>query len=235
MAQLFFLTENFKMNDQVTETNATNSAPALVIQANHNPLLDTKPTKFHFKSMEDKETGLKTKRPTVEINLVVPSVEGIIEIIQTGGKSLELLQEAVESVVQSRAREIINEKEDITEDNFPYEELLWEKIANLPKAERRGGGIAKETWEEFAADYIQVMPAVTGKSAEQVANAAKIFLNKFAAVKTNKPVLKLLKDQLAIYINNSSSAESYSDCIDFLNNKADNLINMDESALIANL
>lgn len=223
------------MNDQVTETTATNSAPALVIQANHNPLLDTKPTKFHFKSMEDKETGLKTKRPTVEINLVVPSVEGIIEIIQTGGKSLELLQEAVESVVQSRAREIINEKEDITEDNFPYEELLWEKIANLPKAERRGGGIAKETWEEFAADYIQVMPAVTGKSAEQVANAAKIFLNKFAAVKTNKPVLKLLKDQLAIYINNSSSAESYSDCIDFLNNKADNLINMDEAALIANL
>lgn len=223
------------MNDQVTETNAEAEVPAAVIHANHNPLLDTKPTKFHFKSIKDEETGLATKRPTVEINLVVPSVEGIIDILQKGGKGLELLQEAVESVVQSRAREIINEKEDITEDNFPYEELLWEKIAHLPKAERRGGGIAKETWEEFAKDYIAVMPAVTGKSAEQVANAAKIFLNKFAAVKTNKPVLKLLKEQITIYMNHSSSAESYSDCIDFLNNKADNLLNMDESALIANL
>lgn len=205
------------------------------VTANHNHLVDVKPNKFHFKSVKDEATGLSTKRPTVEIPVVVPSVEGIVEILKKGGAGLSLLQEAVEYVVVSRAREIINEREDITEDNFPYNELLWDNIANLPKAERRGGGIAKETWEEFAKDYILVMPSVTGKSAEQVANAAKIFLNKFSSVKTNKPVLKLLKAQLAIYINNSPVAESYADCLDFLNNKAESLINLDDAALIANL
>lgn len=225
---------NQETNQQVAQETGEH-ATRLDIKANHNPLLDSKPTKFHFKSVKDEATGLSSKRPSVELNLVVPSVEGIIEIIQTGGKGLELLQEAVEAIVNSRAREIINEKEDVTADNFPYEELLWEKIANLPKAERRGGGIAKETWEDFAKDYIAIMPSVTGKSAEQVANAVKIYLTKFASVKSNKPVLKLLQDQLAVYVNHSPQAESFSDCVDFLNNKADNLLNMDEAALIANL
>lgn len=207
----------------------------MTIQANHNPLLDRRTSKFHFKSIKHEETGLVTKRPTVELDLPVPSVEGVINIIETGGPGLTLLLEAVEAIVQQRAREIVNDKEDVNAENFPYDELLWEKIANLPKAERRGGGIAKETWEDFAKDYIAVMPAVTGKNVENVTNAAKIFLKKFADVKTNKPVLALLRDQLTVYVNHSPQAESFSDCVEFLNNKADNLLNMDESALIANL
>ena len=79
------------------------------------------------------------------------------------------------------------------------------------------------------------MPSVTGKTAEQVGNAAKILLNKFNAVKTNKPVLKLLKDQIGLYASNSPNAETYTDCISFLVDKADALINMDEAALLANL
>lgn len=205
------------------------------IVANFDNKVDVKDYKFHFKKVKDEATGLESKRPTVELSLPIPSVEGIIAILEAGGKQLELLQEAVAEVIVSRARELVNDKEDISQDNFPMEELAWEKIATLPKAERRGGGIGKETWEEFSKDYVAVMPAITGKTAEQIGNAAKILLNKFNAVKTNKPVLKLLKEQLGLYATNSPNAETYAECVAFLVDKADSLINMDEAALLANL
>lgn len=196
---------------------------------------DKKAVKFFFKKVVDKDTKEEFKRPTVELELPVLSVEGVIDVLKTGGKGLELLLDAVAEVVIGQARSIVNDKEDVSQANFPFEKIDWEYIANLPKAERRGGGISKETWESFSDDYVAVMPSVTGKTAEQVANAAKILMNKFNLVKTNKPVLKLLKEQLAIYINNSPNAETYQECVEFLVNKADALLSMDEAQLLANL
>lgn len=205
------------------------------ITANFDQFHDKKPVKFFFKKVVDKDTKEEFKRPTVELELPVPSVEGLIRIIEQGGKGLELLQDAAADVVIGQARSIVNDKEDIKQDNFPFDKISWEYIANLPKAERRGGGISKETWEAFGQDYIEVMPSVTGKTLEQVTNASKILLNKFNLVKTNKPVLKLMKEQLGIYVENSPNAETYQECVEFLLNKADNLLSMDEAALLANL
>lgn len=78
------------------------------------------------------------------------------------------------------------------------------------------------------------MPSATGKSLDQITDN-EILLNKFQAVKTNKPVLKLLKDQIGIYANTSPNTEQYSDCISFLVEKADTFLNLDEAALLANL
>lgn len=200
------------------------------IQANFDNTVDVRDFKFNFKKDE-----LGNKRASVELKLPVPSVEGVIAILQNGGKGLELLLDSVADVIAAQARTIVNDKEDISQDTFPTSQIMWDFIANLPKAERRGGGISKELWEAFALDYTAVMPAVTGKSIEAVGNAAKIYLNKFNAVKTNKPVLKLLKDQLSLYLVNSTNAETYVDCVDFLLNKADTLLAMDDAALLSNL
>lgn len=205
------------------------------IEANFNNLVDNREVKFNFRTTKDEATGLETKRPSVELTLPVPSVEGIIAILKAGGKGLELLQEAVADVVVARAREIVSDKEDATAENFPFADLAWAAIANLPKAERKGRGIPKETWDDFAKDYIAIMPAITGKTAEQVGNAAKLLLNKFNPVKTNKPVIKLLQTQLALYLNSSANADQYSDCVEFLMQKADTLLALDDAALLANL
>lgn len=202
------------------------------IAANFDNKIEKVDAKFSFRTVKDEATGLTSKRPTVELSLPLLSIEGIVAALQAGGKQLDLIVEAVRQIQLDRAREIVNEKEDITADNFPYEELAWEKIANLPKAERRGGGIPKETWEDFIKDYIAVMPAATGKTIDQVTNASKLLLNKFQTVKTNKPVLKLLKDQIAIYVTNSAQAESFSDCVNFLVEKADALLSQDEAAML---
>lgn len=205
------------------------------VQANFDNKVDVREYKFHFKTVKDKESGIETKRPTIELKLPVPSVEGIIAILEAGGKQLELLQSAVADIVVAQARSILNDNESIGSDNFPAEQCTWEFIANMPEAEKRGRGIPKEMWEEFVSDYIAVMPSVTGKTAEQVSLAAKLFLNKFQQVKTNKPVIQKLKEQLAIYANNSKQAENFVDCIKFLDDKADALLQADEAALLANL
>lgn len=208
---------------------------ANVITPNFDQYHDKKAVKYFFKKVVDKETKEEFKRPTVELELAVPSVEGLVKIITEGGKGLELLLDAASEVIISAARSIVNDKEDISQENFPFDRITWEYIANLPKAERRGGGISKETWEAFSDDYVAVMPSVTGKTAEQVSNASKILMNKFNLVKTNKPVLRLLKEQLAIYTNSSPNAETYQECIEFLVNKAEALLSMDEAQLLANL
>lgn len=205
------------------------------IQANFDNTVDVKEYKFHFKTVKDKDSGIETKRPTIELKLPVPSVEGIIKVLEAGGKQLELLQSAVADIIVAQARSILSDNESMTADNFPLMQCTWEFISNMPEAEKRGRGIPKEVWEEFAADYIEVMPAITGKTSEQVALAAKLFLNKFQQVKTNKPVIGKLREQLAIYANNSKQAENYADCIKFLDDKANDLLEADESALLANL
>lgn len=200
------------------------------INASYNKFVDEKEVKFSFRTVKDEATGLESKRATIEQKLPVPSIEGIIAILEAGGKQLELLQDTVAEVIYGRAREILADDEKLTE--VPVDQLTWEVIANLPKAERKGRGIPKETWEDFSKDYVAVMPSVTGKTAEQVGNAAKILLNKFAQVKTNKPVVNLLKGQLALYLNSSPNAESFSECVEFLVNKADALLAADEAALL---
>ena len=209
-------------------TDQTQDASSVV--ANFDKNLDSREFKFYFRKDE-----FGNKRPAVELKLPTPSVEGIIAILEKGGKGLELLLDTVADVIGEQARSLVDENLDISQENFPFAKASWEYISNLEKAARRGGGIPKEIWEAFAKDYVEVMPSVTGKTAEQVSNAAKILLNKFSAVKTQKPVITLLKAQIALYVANSANAEQYQDCVEFLLNKADTLLNMTEADLLANL
>lgn len=202
------------------------------IKANFDNKVDVQETAFHFRKVTDPATKVETKRNSVILPLPVPSVEGIIDIIQNGGAGLTLLQEAVRDVLVETAREYIDANEDVTSTNFPYDILSWDKIANLPKADRRGGGISKEVWSDFAKDYIAVMPALIGKSEEVVTNATKIFLTKFAACKTNKPVLNKLKDYLAIYISNTPRGEDFAECVDWLDKKIVTLLETGEQSLL---
>lgn len=205
------------------------------IKVNYNFKVDVKPVTFNFKLQRDKESGIEIKREAVELALPFPSIEGIVSILEAGGKQLDLLMDAVESVIIATSRDIIVENTTINAKNFPIDRVSWEYIANLPKAQRRGGGIPKETWEDFAQDYVSVMPGVTGKTVEQVTNAAKILQNKLQQVKTNEPVLKLLIEQLAIYSENSANIQEFQDCVEFLLNKADAYLNPAPDDLLSNL
>lgn len=186
---------------------------------------DVKDFKFNFKTIKDKETGEEFKRASIELKLPIPSVEGLVAIMEAGGKGLELLISSAADIIIGQARAILNDNEQMTADNFPTDQCTWDFIANMPDAEKRGRGIPKETWDEFLADYIAVMPGLAGKSEEQVTLAATLFAKKLAPVKTNKKALVKLAEQIAIYANSAPQAETYFDCVRFIDDKIKSLLN----------
>lgn len=207
------------------------------IKAAFNNKVDVVVTSFFFKKIKEvdekgNETGIETKRPTIELPIIRPSYEGILEFMkQPDSKECKLILDAVAEVVTSRARELINEDEKLTAENFDLKQLDWSVIANLPPAERRGGGISKETWEEMIKDYIAVMPGVTGKPVDTVQKSAKLFAEKFATVKTVKKILSKLKELLGVYTNATTRGDEFADCIEFLSKKLDVLLAADEQTL----
>lgn len=191
--------------------------------------VDQKDFKFRFK-----KDNLGNQRPTVEVKGPVPSVEGIVSILEKGGKGLELLQDAMYDVVRGALASYVADNENASQDSIPWEKFSWEAIANAPREDRRS--IPEETWKAFAEDYLKVMPGVTGKSPEAVANATTVYLKKFTLVKTNKPILAKLKEQLSLYVEHSPKAEEFSDVLEVLLKKADTYLKADDAqAILENL
>lgn len=205
------------------------------IKSNYDFDVNVIETKFNFKKSKDKDTGIETIREAVVLAMPYPSVDGIVTILENGGLGLELLLDSMNDVVNAAARTLLYDDINLNASTFPVDKVSWDFISKIPKVQRRGGGIPKEIWEAFAEDYLSVMPDVTGKTIDQVANAAKCLSAKLVTVKTNKPVLKLLVEQLAIYVDNSESAEEYQECVAFLVNKADMFLNVSDEDLLANL
>lgn len=159
------------------------------------------------------------KRPSVVVSLPIPDVDGIIAMAKEGGKGLNLLKEAMEAIVFSAARDIVDSDAAITSSDFPKDKVTWEFLASQDREDRRQRGISRETWAEFKNDYIQVIVAATEKPLEKVQKAAAFHLSKYQPVMSNKPVLRALENQLAIYIENSTNAENFEPIIMLLSEK----------------
>ena len=189
-------------------------------------------TEMKFRFKKDK---MGNQRPTVELKSVpVPNENYVITILEKGGKELKLLLEVMASTVRSAAAAIVGDDEKITPETFPMAKISWEAIANQERAER--ATISQETWEAFAKEYLEIMPALTNKDPEQLGNAIAVYMKKFAIVKTNKKVLEKLKEQLTIFVENTKNGEDFADIIELLQGKLELYLNSnDVELLIANL
>lgn len=206
------------------------------IQANYDPMVDTKEVTFTFRKTKDSETGVVTKRDNIVAKVHYPSIEGIIKMLNEGGKSLELLQSSVENTINEYIKQVLGDDPTITSDNFPTDKVTWDVIANLPDTERRGRGIPKETWEAFIEAYIEVMPGVIGKPVDVVKKQAAILGQKFQPLKNHEKKNELLPkflEMLTLFTNTYPEADQYSGVIEFLIKKADEFMNVDKSADLA--
>jgi len=212
------------MTEQTTSTSATATiAPAF------DKSLDSKDFIFRFK--KDK---LGNKRANVELKGFIPSVEGIVDILQKGGKGLELLQEVIYDTIRTSIGAVVSDDETFSQAKYDATaaDYTWDKIANQPREDRRASSISEEVWQAFAADYLAVMPSVANKTAEQLGNAVAVFTKKFAQVKTNKEVIKMLKAQLGLYVEHTTRGEEFQEIIDLLDRKADSYLNANDTELL---
>lgn len=205
-----------------------NTAAVPEVEATFDKLVDMKDCTFRFKKDQ-----MGNKRANVTGKIPVPSVEGFIEILKAGGKQLELLCDAAYDVVRSVVADAVGQNENLKSlDELDMAKFSWVAIANMPKEDRRGASIPEETWKAFAADYIAVMPGLTGKSQEAVSNATQVYLKKFAPWKSDKKLLGLLQQQLAIYME-QPSAEQFADVLEVLTRRCETYLAANDLETIA--
>lgn len=232
------------MNTENLDTTAAEPVPqhpsVAAIQAKFNTLVDWKDFTIHFKT--DKELGIK--RPSFTVSVPVPSVEGIVDILQNGEtkpKQLTLLQEAVQAIVYGQLRaqinELIEKGGDIAAHMIDVSKLTWESISALTKAEKAVSAIAKETWDAFSKDFVEVICRVTGREPEKATLAAKNMVNKFRQVRGKKKVLQFLQGQMDIWFSNTSpeKQEEFSEVYELLSAKVQELLAEDEESMLEDL
>lgn len=163
--------------------------------------------KFTFKSRKVTDASGNTQvipaAAPVEMVAPVPTLAGLIEILNQGGAGATFLLEVAADAVFDYTKSILS---DINPADYDPLKLSWETIASAPREDGRKG-ISKERWAEFKEDYCAVMAQVSGLSAAQIENAAKFFVAKLAPVKSNKPRLLRLQELLGLYLSNSANAD----------------------------
>lgn len=190
--------------------------------------------KFTFRT--DKKTGIK--RPAVTLKFPVPTYEGLIAAVSGSDKVREYVLGIVHADVAAAVRKQVDDGTSPVnkQEELDIEALNLESIAAAWGESGGGRGIPKETWDAFEATYNQIMPALTKKTAERVANAAKLLKGRLQACKTNKPVLGVLKDQLDFFfVNAGEAAEEFMAIYEFLNQRIDTYLNVTDEDLVSNL
>ena len=203
------------------------AAPAAVAR----PLTIMTEVSYFFK--KDK---LGVKRDTVKLNIPFVTIDGLVEALSDEKQQAYLLSIINDSIYQAGKWQVGDENKPVNkQEELDLSKLTLEALANMPPSERRGGGIAKEVWEEFGKDYAAVMQPLTGKTTDQIDNAVALLLKKFQPVKSNKRVLAHLKSQLNMWFAATQAAEDFKECFEFLDAKAQTFLDADEAALLVNL
>lgn len=181
--------------------------------------------KFNFKSRRitdesGNEIGRTKKQPSLTVDLPVPSTDEVIAMLQFGGTEAVLLMTQIGDTIYQAARgqfdEIIeqfgdDDSKEVTADMLNYDQLSISYLANLPPSSRGVQAISDEEWQAFFEDYLAVMVAATGKTEDRIKNHINLF-KKPQKAKANKEVLKVLVDQLDIYLASSGNLEDTGIC-----------------------
>lgn len=181
--------------------------------------------KFNFKSRRitdeaGNEIGRTKKQPSLTVDLPVPTTDEVIAMLQAGGAEAVLLMTQISDIIYQAARgqfdEVIeqfgdDDSKEVTADMLNYDQLSISYLANLPPSSRGAQAISDEEWQAFFEDYLAVMVAATGKTEDRIKNHINLF-KKPQKAKANKEVLKVLVDQLDIYLASSGNLEDTGTC-----------------------
>lgn len=194
---------------QATSTQASTTPPVPAApNSNVNMVLES----FHFKKEKVRDEagnvlGEGKKLPKADLYLPVPTTSYLASVL-TGpdSKEKELLMTAVSGIIYEQARSQINDYRESTKDiteitsaALNYDKLLWEAIANMPRAERASSVPSDEDQQTFFDSYKAVMPEALNKGADKIAKHIELFKDGFKRIRSQKPMLEVFKDALAVY------------------------------------
>lgn len=148
------------------------------------------------------------KRESFPVALYRPTAAALASYLSDACPEQDTILEIIEDFIFSAAQDIISANPGMTAADFPLDKIAFAVLARLPK-EVKTRGLDKEELAAFCKDYIEVMPEITGKSAEVCALAAGAFEKRFSNVKTDQVAQKKLRAYLDLYIAKAPRAEAF--------------------------
>jgi len=188
---------------------------------------------FHFrkekvKDAEGNEVGEAFKHPSVKIPLPIPTKEEVLAIMSApsegeGSRASEqrFLLDLISDALYSQARDQINAYRDenpkatVTANIIDYSKLSITALANMPASER-GNKVSDEDMAAFINDYSAIMPAALNKEAKKIAAQTNILEKGLRTVRTDKKVLDVMKDVLAVWAATTANLEEHQKVYDML-------------------
>ncbi len=175
------------------------------------------------------------KRPTVSLQIQVPDLEGVAILLSSeDSKVQELVVGLVQDTLTGYVRKFVEDDADFDQAKFDAlvaeGKISIEAIANLPRSERNT--IGKEDLEAFAKDYIQYMPAITGKDVKKVQMAAGLFIERFKRVAGDNQILAVLQEQLGQFAEGVTEEvlANHERVVVYLSSKLEELLSLEVTA-----
>lgn len=221
-------------NNESQTTEAASGAPAHEYEAGRKitarqGIVNWVENLFKFRKSKDKDTGVETERANILVSVPVPSVAGIVDILENGDsrpKELDLLMYAVSQVVIDRVKDALAEDPTLTAENLDLSKYTFAAIANEPESERGGRGLDKELVAAFVVDYVEVMPAATGKDVKQVEKQAAIMQQRFTPIRNHAQKAQIIdgfRKSLDVYVNATQNLDDFASVVSYLQNRLDTL------------
>ena len=187
---------------------------------------------FHFRKEKIKdESGAEIevyRHPSVTIPLPIPTKDELVAIFSDDARASEqkYILDLVSDAFYVQARDQINEyrgddslqTKPVSADIIDYGKLTITALANMPASER-GNKIDDEDIKEFLKDYVAIMPAALQKDAAKIKAQAGILEKGLRTVKTDKKVLGVMKEILAVWAANTSNLEEHQPVYDMFENR----------------
>lgn len=175
------------------------------------------------------------KRPTVTLQIGVPSLEGVATLLASEDpKVTGLVVSLVQDTLTGYVRKFVEDDQDFDQAKFDAlvaeGKISIEAIANLPRSERNT--IGKEDLEEFAKDYVAYMPQITGKDVKKVQMAAGLFIERFKRVAGDNSILTVLQEQLGVFVEGVSEEVLAKNerVVTYLSSKLEELLSLEVTA-----
>lgn len=236
---------------QTAEATAEQQAPAAP-----NPITADAPSvmvkqSFHFKTEKlrdenGKEIGQGKKHPSVALDLPVPTVKTLREMLADPskfGKEVELLLSTISDQVYRVARGQINDWREANKDGtvtqavLNYDKLSWAAIANMPKSERASSVPSDEDIKAFLDLYLEVMPQALNKKKENIENHLVCFQGGFKKQRSQKDILEMFVNALSVFIATigDEAVEEHIEVIEYFTNRLQRLLKSEEKITMDDL
>lgn len=190
------------------------------------PLAEIKVFKYTFR--EDK---LGNKRKAVELNVPIPTFAGLVHDLADAKIQSYVLELVIADIYAAGKLQVNDDIKPVNKQSeLDIAKLTLKHLAYLPPSSR-SDSFPQEIKDQFAADYIALMPGIANKTVEQATSASALLARGVRAVKNNKKALKILQEQLAIFIGaqDSSKLEVYAEFVDLLSKRIQDWLDAEDA------